>query len=181
MKMTRKTAMNILSKRAVLGVTAVDDVQITNVSFEDENGNPFTWEEGSESEGEPYAIVNVNAMNEYGKAKAQKLFSEGKYQEACNQNLSARVSIKQGRELANAFSCSVKTELREVKVKDEDGEPTGETEMAVLIAKIKPTHNKSADDFRMKDFDFGEEEDDTSEGAPEPQRSTVTTEDESEN
>lgn len=153
--MKRSQAMNILSSRAVLGVGVYKNVPVTNVSFTNENGDPFVWESG-DNEGEPYAIANINAMNEYGKQKAQELFTEGEYQLACNTNLSARVSIEKGRQLVNSLVATVKTELREIDVKDENGEPTGETEMAVLIAKIVPAE---AIDFSSKkaEFDFGEE------------------------
>ena len=155
--MEKKTAINILKGRAVLGIGVTKNVPVTNVSFKDAEGQPFVWESG-DSEGEPYAIANINAMNHYGKQQAELMFANGDYQEACNTNLSARVSLEKGRQLNNALLATVQTEEREIDVKDDNGETTGETEMAILIGKIVPNE---ADDFASKkvEFDFGSEDD----------------------
>lgn len=171
-QMTRKTAMNILQSRAVVSKpTVISNVEVTNVSFTDQEGQPFVWEDTSESAGEPYAIANFNLMNTYGKEQAQSDFSEGNYQDACNHNLSARVSLEKGRELVNSLIATVKVDYREIDVKDDNGEPTGETEQALLIAKVVPSKAPSANDLKMSDFDFGTEEDNS--GAPQAQPATT--------
>ena len=159
-EMKRSTAINILKNRGLLTRGATQDVPVTNVSFVNAEGQPFVWEEG-DNKGEPYAIVNFNAFNAYGKKQAEELFAQGEFQEACNTNLSARVPVKKGKELNNALYATVVMDEREIDVKDENGEPTGEKEMALLPTKVVP---KQLDSFADKkvEFNFGETEEDNS-------------------
>lgn len=172
MEIDKRTAMNILKSRTIIGLGVTKNVQVTNVSFANTDGTPFAWEEGSSSAGEPYAIANFNAINAYGKAQAQVHFANGDYQEACNTNLSARVSLEKGRQLQEAMYASVVGEKRTIELKDpESGELTGDTAETILVNKCFPNMAKDASESKAE-FDFGEEADMA--GAPTADRQTAT-------
>lgn len=151
--MDKETALNILKSRTLIKAGVTKNVSVTNVSFENgQTGKPFVWESGS-SKGERYAIANFNAVNEYGQAEAIARFKAEDYQGAVNTNLSARVSLENGRKLQEAMYATLDARLTDVErkqrdedgnvVMDENGEPLLELDsngdpiidQAVLIAK----------------------------------------------
>lgn len=155
--MDKSTARNILNSRVLIDdIGTVKNVQVTNVSFKDENGEPFKWEEDTtgSSAGEPYAIANFNAMNAYGRKKAIEQVKAGEYQEACNNNLSLRVTPELGQELREAMFATIVAGYREVTDPETD-----EKVQALLITKAVPLTPKSASDKRLNfDEAFGIEE-----------------------
>ena len=174
-EMDKATALSILKSRAMINVGVTKNVAVTNVSFVNGVTNkPFIWDSGS-SKGEPYAIANFNAINEYGHKEAIRLFKEGKLQEAVNTNLTARVTLEKGRALQQAMFASVVAELTDVERKlrdeegnvvfDEDGEPQYELDSdgeiiidkAVLIRKCIPNEAIDASETKLS-FDELEEE-----------------------
>lgn len=150
MEITRTIARNIILGRKAIQLGVMKDVPVTNVSFEKEPGVPFQDENWAD--GEPYAVANFNLHNDYKKNEAKRLFGEGEYAEACNQNLSARVSLKVGRELKEAMFATVVGEMRTIELKDEDGIPTGETVETILIKKVVAKEATSFADITDEDF-----------------------------
>lgn len=172
-EMDKDTALNILKSRVLIGLGVTKNVLVTNVSFKDTDGKPFIWENGS-SKGEPYAIVNFNAVNDYGANRALELFKEGKYQEACNTNLSTRVTLELGAELQEAMYASVVGTPAMVQPRDEDGEPLEDEDgnivdevETILINKCMPNIAKEASKSKAFDPDvFADIDDDDTAGAP---------------
>ena len=94
--MERENAINILKACKVVREPGIaKNVTVSNVSFEDTEGNPWTWERT----GDEYAIVNLMVVNPYGLNKAKKALADEDYDGACNNNLSARVTPELGKQL----------------------------------------------------------------------------------
>ena len=161
-EMTKETCINILKNRVLASKESViNHVAVTNVSFVDEEGQPFVWEEDGPSAGEQYAIANFNLINQYGKTKAMELFKAGEYQEACNTNLSLRVTPELGKELQNAMYANVDVKLRTVH-DDDDNEVE-----ALLVAKARPDGGIDASDSKAFSADvFSTVEEKQEEGMP---------------
>ena len=140
-QMTLAFARAILLSRALLSVGTIKNVGVTNVLFTDKEGNPFTDERWQD--GEPYAIAIFNACNQYGKNLSRDLFIQAKLTndveereellvKACNQNLSARVSIKEGVKLQEAMLATV------MGAKRVGEDENGDTYTTVSIKKVFP-------------------------------------------
>jgi len=176
--MEKKRAMNILNSRSMIKLGSTKNVPVTNVSFEKPDGSQFVWESG-DSEGEPYAIANFNMINKDGYKKAQKLFDLERYQDACNTNLSARVTLEQGRALQESMFATVigrKTLLQPTDIDgnhltDDDGNLLDKQE-GIVVGKCVPNQAPDASETKAS-FEFGEEED--TEGAPTADRREATT------
>jgi hypothetical protein len=136
MEMTKETAINILESYHICDEAGVPfkGIEITNISTHDSDGLPFEWEET----GEPYAIVNLNAMNEYGANRASQQLEDEEYQDACNNNLSLRVTLEEAENLSKGMLGTLV--LREAEVSNEDGD----TEIALLPKKFTPAVAKVA-------------------------------------
>src|SRR5690606_15990878 len=114
----------------------IGHVGVTNVSFTDEDGEPFVWDEDSPSAGQPYAIANFNIVNKYGRDKALELFKEGEYQESANQKLSARVTPELGLQLRESMYASL--DMKERMVNSIPGDDTSEKVPALMINRVVP-------------------------------------------
>lgn len=149
----KETCINILKGRVLAdSERVIKHVQVTNVSFVDENDEPFEWEEGSSSEGEPYAIANFNIVNKYGMNKALELFKDGEFQEACNQNLSARVTPEMGQALRESIYANL--DIKERMVRENSEDENSEKVPALLIGKVIPeVATVGAKAFDAKSFD----------------------------
>ena len=149
--MDRDTARNILNSRAIIkDECTTKNVAITNVSFTDADGEVWKWDEESEgsSAGEPYAIVNFNACNPFGLKKAKELARAGEYQDACNNNLTLRVTPELGQELKESMFATVVTRLREI----EDPDDEDKTVMALFITKAVPNIAKTIERANFDDI-----------------------------
>ena len=72
--LTQESAEKILSTKRVITTPNKYTVQVTSVT--------------EFKKGQTEAIVNFDVMNQYQYEKAEELFAEGKFQDACNQGLS---------------------------------------------------------------------------------------------
>ena len=83
-KLTEKQAQAILSNRVLVSnTTTVAKVRINSVSVD-----TFAWKNPVAGTNPMYKIVNTNALTEYGFGKAQELYNNGEYDQACNVALS---------------------------------------------------------------------------------------------
>lgn len=145
-----RVAKSILQGRVLTTEPEViKNVAVTNVSFTDQDGEPWKWEDDStgSSAGQPYAIANFNLINAYGKKKAIEHYKAEEWQESCNTNLSMRVTPEVGRELRESMFATVVTDYRTVT--DDDGKDVE----ALLVVKAIANTPKSASD---KKADFGD-------------------------
>lgn len=83
-KLTEKSAQAILSNRVLVSnSTVIAKVRINSVSTD-----LFAWKNPVAGGNPNYKIVNTNALTEYMFGKAQELYNNGDYDEACNVALS---------------------------------------------------------------------------------------------
>lgn len=100
---TKENVEATLGSFVVVGGAGVVDTPITvgNVTFEDKEGNPFTFNES----GDRYAIVNLRAKTEEQMNHASELFEEGSYEQAMNDtgNLSISLPVDQAQKFAKGM------------------------------------------------------------------------------
>lgn len=88
-ELTKDVALNILKgmKNAEKTGVPYKGVEVASVGYNDSEGKPFTYPSGDQ-----YAIVNLKAQTPHQQREAAKLFVEGDYQGACNQNITVNMS-----------------------------------------------------------------------------------------
>ncbi len=112
-EITAQSAMQILKNTRIVKAGLEKNVYISNISrINGKTNQPFLWEET----GEPYAIVNFRAMNQYGATQALVDFKAGNYAESVNHGLSARVSYELADKLAKGMPADIV--LEHVVLKD---------------------------------------------------------------
>lgn len=126
-KTSKEQAMRILNSRAAIGAPGKYQVKVTLV-------NPH----------ESKFIVNINAWNAYQRNEALKLFSEGKYREATNQNLTFTIFSSTAYRPVNGEE--IYATVNEVTLPS-----TGDK--ALLITGISPMPVSRTADFGKIDFD----------------------------
>lgn len=99
--MTAEIALRIISANVLVTEAGVPykGIEISNVSYNDAEGNPFTWEDDS-----PYAIVNFKATNQHMLNRAVEQYTEEEYDDAVNNNLSMRMSIEDAQKLGKGIT-----------------------------------------------------------------------------
>ena len=123
-QLTAEQSLAIIKSFSLIKETGVPykGIWVSNVSFADSLGQPFTYPTGEE-----YAIVNFKAITPYGLTAAVADYKDGDFQSACNHNMSMRMSHK---EASLIDKTTVGTLIcRDIALKNEDGELTGETAM----------------------------------------------------
>lgn len=131
---TAQSAMQILKNARIVKAGVEKGVTISNISrINGKTGQPFLWEET----GEPYAIVNFRAMNQYGANQALADFKAGKFEESVNHNLSARVSLELADKLVKGAPADVIIEAVTLK----DGT------QAELVRSVSPTEANTVRTF----------------------------------
>lgn len=120
----RTAAMRILKGFKQTNDPDVDykGVEITNISYTNKEGKPFTYTES----GQEYAVVNVNAQSEYKRKEALMHLMAGEYQEACNTNISVNVTLDELEKTPLQKGMRGTLRVREVELTDEEGNLTGE-------------------------------------------------------
>lgn len=142
-KLDQKTAFAILKsfKQTNEIDTPYKGIEVSNVSYVDKDGNPFKYEQS----GEEYAIVNLKAQTEYKRKEAIVALKEGRLQDACNTNLSVNMLVSELEDSPIVKGQLGTLILRNVELKDEEGNPTGDT--AILGKTFVPMEAKTADIF----------------------------------
>ena len=125
MEITREIAEKIINSRSVVDQAGVPykGIEVTNVGFNDSDGEPFVWEESDEM----YAIVSLNACTSYQLEQAVEEFIAEDYDNACNHNVSIRMNVDKARELGKGTPCVLVMVERQTEI---DGVDT-----TILVAK----------------------------------------------
>lgn len=131
----QELAKRILSSRIVVNTPGkVENVKITNISEE-----VFNWENSNDE----YVIANTNLMNTYLQKEAQELYKQGKYQEACNKNLTVRLSLKEAEKLMKGDI--VRLLVDEVELKD------GSTALMIKTGSLSAMPSVKTSKFSFED------------------------------
>jgi hypothetical protein len=128
MIITKEIAKKILEKRQIItkeGVYSVNH-RISNTIMN--WPNRVDEETGEEVMGEPYKIINTDAISLYQAQQAKEHFFNQEYQEATNKNLTFNASLDLAEELESCMNCNILVEERTTK--------NGIT--GLFIAKVKP-------------------------------------------
>jgi len=125
MEITREIAEKIINSRSVVDQAGVPykGIEVTNVGFNDSDGEPFVWEDSEEQ----YAIVSLNACTGYQLEQAVEEFIAEDYDNACNHNVSIRMNVDKARELGKGTPCVLVMVERQTEI---DGVDT-----TILVAK----------------------------------------------
>ena len=125
MEITKEIAEKIINSRAIVEDAGVPykGIEVTYVGYNDENGEPFTWEDSEEQ----YAIVSLNACTPYQLEKSVEEFIAEDYNNACNHNVSIRMNVDKARELSKGTPCTLIMVERQTEI---DGVDT-----TILVAK----------------------------------------------
>ena len=125
MEITREIAEKIINSRSVVDQAGVPykGIEVTNVGFNDSDGEPFVWEESDEE----YAIVSLNACTPYQLEQAVEEFVAEDYDNACNHNVSLRMNVDKARELVKGVPYTLVMVERQTEI---DGVDT-----TILVAK----------------------------------------------
>jgi hypothetical protein len=111
--MDRSNALNIIRKQKVVSEPGIyKDIRVTNVSFKNRDGQPWTWENRSEE----YAIVNFQLITDYQLKQAANAMLQGDFDKAVNFNASLRVTPEVGKEIASVGVANV--EMDRITLKD---------------------------------------------------------------
>jgi len=143
------SAEAIINSRAIIedALTPYKGIEVTYVGFTDADGEPFEWTD-KRGNTEEYAIVSFNAMNEHQLEESVEAFEEGDYQSAVNNNMSMRMPVHKAQELSAKMLGTLICHY--VKLKDEDGEFTGEE--ALMPKSFAPIASKVAKRVSLADI-----------------------------
>jgi len=143
------SAEAIINSRAIIedALTPYKGIEVTYVGLTDADGEPFEWTD-KRGNTEEYAIVSFNAMNEHQLEQSVEAFEEGDYQSAVNNNMSMRMLVHKAQELSPKMLGTLICHY--VKLKDEDGEFTGEE--ALMPKSFAPIASKVAKRVSLKDL-----------------------------
>lgn len=99
--MTAEIALRIISANVLVTEAGVPykGIEISNVSYNDADGKPFEWEDGS-----PYAIVNFKATNQHMLDRAVEQYQDEEFEDAVNNNLSMRMSVEDAQKLGKGIT-----------------------------------------------------------------------------
>jgi hypothetical protein len=140
--LTKQSALIIISKK-----TLVTKPGTYQTKYKVSSTTHF-WEETNE----PYQILNTEITTPYLFDESKKLFFEGKYNEACNKCLTARVSPEKVEELENSGCIDIVIEVDFIELKD------GSKALMVVNSKsIKPRQAEKGKKLDMSIFETDED------------------------
>jgi hypothetical protein len=117
-----------------------EDIAVSNVSYEDADGQPFKWSEDSDR---TYAIVNLKATNQFlldraiEKLSAGDDLSEEEIQEALSCNLSLRMDVADAKKLGKGTIGTLTARIGQARINPED--ENSDTVDAILASTFVPT------------------------------------------
>lgn len=126
--LTAEQASQILKSRRIIDGPGMIMLKATNIT-------PHVREDGTH-----VAIVNFNGMTPYHEAQAKKLYKDGKFDEACNQNISA--SPRVGKDYTPSKNEYVNVLLTE--------ETTGNGVKGLFVKAIQPIKPEAGRSFSLE-------------------------------